>query len=331
MPVQLEAMENLAMRYRNALEAADLTAFSDLLDPDVQWGAPDDPRPECRTREQVLAWYRRARASGARARVSEVVVLGDRVLVGLVVSRNQAAIRGGEAERWQVLTVRDGRVIEIVGFDKRSDALARAEHPPALTTPITWVKPTHALSDELIELRLPDRSDATALHAYASQDDGLDGIWVPLTQGATLEECEALVDDWLAGWDNLDSRQGPALVIAEPDRAQLVGNVGLGDRGHGVVELTYGIAPDRRGHGYATRAARLTAGWLLTDQLASEVELRISQNNTLSQRAAAAAGFRLAGTFRSRVPATSDTFEDLRFVKHGANSAHDPNAMPTPL
>ena len=123
---QQEAIEVIAQQVRVALEAADLSAFSDLLDPDVHWGAPDASRPACKNRDHVLAWYHRGRESGVRAQVTEVVVLGDRILVGLIV-HPAANERGGAAPRWQVLTVRDGRVVDIVGFETRRDALARAE------------------------------------------------------------------------------------------------------------------------------------------------------------------------------------------------------------
>jgi ketosteroid isomerase-like protein len=120
------AMEALAQQVGVALEAADLSAFSDLLDPDVHWGAPDARRPACKNRDQVIAWYQRGRESGTRAHVTEVVVLGDRILVGLTVRGTQEAKeRGGAALRWQVLTVRGGRVVDIVGFDDRQDAVAR--------------------------------------------------------------------------------------------------------------------------------------------------------------------------------------------------------------
>jgi hypothetical protein len=60
-------------------------------------------------------------------------VTGDRIVVGLTVVGNQAGDDEIESvrERWQVLTVRDGRVIDIVGFDDRADAAARAGLPAA--------------------------------------------------------------------------------------------------------------------------------------------------------------------------------------------------------
>ena len=122
-----DAMDRLARQIRLALESADLSEFSDLLDPDVTWGAPDARHPTCKNRNQVLAWYERGRESGVRADVTEVVVTGDRILVGLTVRGTDGAReRGGAALRWQVLTVRGGRVVDIVGFDDRRDAEARA-------------------------------------------------------------------------------------------------------------------------------------------------------------------------------------------------------------
>jgi len=106
-----------------ALEDADLEGYRELLDPGVTWGAPDDPQPGCRNRDQVLAWYRKGRARGVRARVTETKVGVDCILVGLEVGDE-----GGDdatVRRWQVLTVRDGRIVDIRGFENRQTALAR--------------------------------------------------------------------------------------------------------------------------------------------------------------------------------------------------------------
>jgi ketosteroid isomerase-like protein len=125
-----EPMETLAAQVRLALDAADLEAFEELLDPDVTWGAPDARRPTCRNRAQVLRWYQRGRESGVRAKVSDVVVVGQKLLVGLTVRGSESAQDGGgAAPRWQVLTVRNGRVVDIVGFDDRSEAVDRAGSP----------------------------------------------------------------------------------------------------------------------------------------------------------------------------------------------------------
>ena len=320
MPEQPEGTARVAQQVRAALEAADLSAFGDLLDAEVQWGAPGAPFPVCRNREEVLSWYRHGRDAGVQARVTEVSVHGDRVLVGLRVTGGQAAGSGG-AERWQVLTVSGGRVAGIAGFGDRGDAVAyarQAQVPDRPAGPVRWPAPRGPLADDRVALRLPGLPDAAALQSYAAQDGGLDGTWVPLAAGASLEDCRALVRDWLAGWQGRPSFQGPSLVMVQAGQERLIGQVSLSDRGAGVTELAYGVAPDYRGRGYATAAARLAARWLLAGGLAREVELRIDPGNIASQRAAAAAGFSPAGTVTSEVPATGESYHDLRFVMRPA-------------
>jgi hypothetical protein len=119
--------ERLAELIGQALAAADLNAYADLLHPDVRWGAPGDPDPPCQNRAQVLAWYRGGRDAGVRARVTETIAVGDKILVGLQVSRteNERGLGGG-VDRWQVLTLRDGMVADIRGFDNRAEATAAA-------------------------------------------------------------------------------------------------------------------------------------------------------------------------------------------------------------
>src|SRR5436305_872333 len=116
----------IAERVRDALDGEDVSAMTELLDPAVRWGAPDDMDVGCQNRKQVIEWYRRGREAGARARVTEVVATEDKILVGLKVTGTPAAEgSGGEAERWQVLTVARGRIVDIRAFDDRAPAAAR--------------------------------------------------------------------------------------------------------------------------------------------------------------------------------------------------------------
>ena len=113
----------IAESVRTALDAEDLDAFADLLDPRVTWGAPGDPSPPCQNRNQVLAWYRQGKADGRHARVLDVTTHGDKVLVTMKVSDGQPHA-SHEHDRWQVLTVANGRVVDIRGYDDRDDAVA---------------------------------------------------------------------------------------------------------------------------------------------------------------------------------------------------------------
>jgi len=109
---------------RVALQSADLDAYRELLDPDVSWGPPDDEVSGCHTREEVLGWYQLARDSGVRADVIETAVKGDKILLGLKIHQAHQA-GDGDALRWQILGVVDGRVTDIRGFEERDEAVRR--------------------------------------------------------------------------------------------------------------------------------------------------------------------------------------------------------------
>ncbi len=119
------SMDELAELVRRAMVAEDLSAFTDLLDPDVTWGAPGARNPSCKNRSQVLKWYQRGRDAGVRGSVQDIEVLGDRLLVSMTVRGTETAEgRGGAALRYQVLSVRRGRIVDIVGFDDEAEALS---------------------------------------------------------------------------------------------------------------------------------------------------------------------------------------------------------------
>jgi len=67
MPERVPTIADVAVQIRRALESGDLSAFSDLLDPDMKLGAPGDPRPACQNSEQVIAWYERGPVDTTRS------------------------------------------------------------------------------------------------------------------------------------------------------------------------------------------------------------------------------------------------------------------------
>jgi RimJ/RimL family protein N-acetyltransferase len=103
-------------------------------------------------------------------------------------------------------------------------------------------------------------------------------------------------------------------VVTVPSELRFIGIVGLVDRGEGIVEMIYGIAPRWRGRGLASRAVRLASHWAASQPGVRTVELRIDQDLIDSQHVAANAGFVVAGTVTQFVPCTGETFEDLRYV-----------------
>ncbi len=114
----MRSIDEIADQVLQALGDGDLTAFEELLDPDVTWEAAAPGAPHCRNRAEVLAWYQQSLAAGVRSRVTEIQVAENRILLAL-----QVTGRAAEAiERWQVLDVRKGHIVEIVGFDDHGSA-----------------------------------------------------------------------------------------------------------------------------------------------------------------------------------------------------------------
>lgn len=171
--------------------------------------------------------------------------------------------------------------------------------------------PTAPLTDGVISLRPPTGADLAAVEYYAASPDRLDGIWMPVPQGASRQRLAAIIEDWLRAWDGGVSHNGPALLLELDGAARFLGHVGFEAREQGVIELNYGIAPDHRGRDLATRATVLAASWLLAERPVDAVELRIGQDHHASRRVADKAGFRLTGTIRQTVAGT--TYEDLRY------------------
>ena len=178
---------------------------------------------------------------------------------------------------------------------------------------MTWfTAPAEPLTDGVVRLWLPSPAagDIDAVRGYIEQQQ-LDGGWLP---GIPLVSAEQAISDWLNAWAGRPSRNGPLFVVTIPEEPRFIGIIGLKDRGQGVIEMIYGIAPRWRGRGLASRAARLAARWVLSLPGVTAVELRIDQDHTASQLVAANAGFSVAGTVTQFVPGTGETFEDLRYV-----------------
>lgn len=116
-------MAALAVSVKVAFEAADLSGIEALLSTDVHWGAPEQRVATCTNRGEVLRWYEAARDVGAQARVVETLILGRHLVIGMTVSGLPRAQRKKQPDvRWQVLSVTNGQVGEIRGYDTREEA-----------------------------------------------------------------------------------------------------------------------------------------------------------------------------------------------------------------
>lgn len=121
--VALLTMEMLVGEIRQAMETADLDAMAVLLAPDARWGAPEQEVPTCQNATQILAWYEMARDNGLRAEVVETFIITHNIVVAFkILATREGTPPSGDALRWQVLSVKDGRVAEIRGYDTRREA-----------------------------------------------------------------------------------------------------------------------------------------------------------------------------------------------------------------
>jgi len=115
-----------AARLRAALESGDLDALGALLDEHVRWGGEEETPETCHTRAAVLRRLARRRDDGVETSVLEVAPGDEAVLLGL---RMRRPVRGGfsrEHDVYQVLRLRNQRVVDIRGYPSRREAAARA-------------------------------------------------------------------------------------------------------------------------------------------------------------------------------------------------------------
>jgi hypothetical protein len=102
-------LADIGRKLRAAFESGDLDLFGSLLHPDVRWGGGPGG---CTSREQVLDWYRVLHDRRGPARVTEVMVRGDRVVLGLA------------GAPFQVFRVSGGSIVRVSGAEDREEALA---------------------------------------------------------------------------------------------------------------------------------------------------------------------------------------------------------------
>jgi ketosteroid isomerase-like protein len=102
---------------REAIEQGDLTAFEEVLAPDIVWVGLW-PGQLCRNRAEVLEMLKDARANGVEARPEIVRDEGDRFVVD-----PHLPIDG----RHQVFVLREGIVSEVRAYPDRAAAVAAME------------------------------------------------------------------------------------------------------------------------------------------------------------------------------------------------------------
>ncbi len=174
--------------------------------------------------------------------------------------------------------------------------------------------PAAPLTDGTVLLRLPDEHDGAAVRTYGQDPDIGETTWLPVPVPCPEEVAARLVQEFQEGWQG---RFGLTLVITLPPATDLVGVLHLSVHGAGVGEIGYGVAPQYRRRGLATRAVRLVAAWAFAQLGLTRLEIVVTAGGSqglASQRVAEKAGFVYAGLRRSHIPATGCDYEDPLYV-----------------
>jgi ketosteroid isomerase-like protein len=117
----------LLRRGWDAVARGDLEAVAEILHPDVRWygaGEHDDPGG-CHNRGEALAFIRRALADGVTSELLDVRDAGGRV-VAILQTHAPAEWCEGRGPHGEIVTIRDGRVVEMVVYPTVDEALVAA-------------------------------------------------------------------------------------------------------------------------------------------------------------------------------------------------------------
>ena len=113
-----------------SFQRGEIDAATEVLDPEVRWYGAGEPDAEgaCHNREQARAFIRRALQDGVSMELLEIRDAGEHRYVLVL----QPHVPGDWRERGphgEVVTVRDGKVTEMVVYPTIEDALTAAQLP----------------------------------------------------------------------------------------------------------------------------------------------------------------------------------------------------------
>jgi RimJ/RimL family protein N-acetyltransferase len=162
----------------------------------------------------------------------------------------------------------------------------QAAPPPASTVETARRRPPAdlELSDGVVLLRRWRPTDVDAL-AEIWQDrelQGRFGVEPPVTTGSSAAYIEGVAARW---------RDGLQVSVAVTVDGALVGGCDLDHLDTDRPDLGYWLAPEARGQGHATRAARLLLDWAAATLGVTDVCIEVEPDNASSIAVAARLGF----------------------------------------
>ena len=111
----------------DAFTRGDVDAAVAALDPEVRWYGAGDPDGEgaCHNRDEAASFIRRALADGLTAELLDVWEADDR-MVAVIHTHAPPDTERSPEPHGELVTVRDGKVTEMVVYPTVDDALAAA-------------------------------------------------------------------------------------------------------------------------------------------------------------------------------------------------------------
>jgi SnoaL-like domain len=117
-------MEVMAARIRTSFNARDIDTFRSLIAESATWGSDPDAPQTCRSRNDIVATYKRLLAEGVSGRVVETTAGPGGVAALLEVEWPDPGHEGRGPTFYHVFLVADGLITKIEGHDDRDLALA---------------------------------------------------------------------------------------------------------------------------------------------------------------------------------------------------------------
>jgi uncharacterized protein len=111
----------------DAFARGDIAAATRVLAPEVRWYAAGDADAEgaCHNREQAIAFIRRSLAQGVTAELLDIHDVGERLVV-VIHAHTPPEWESRPEPHGELLTLRDGKVTEMVVYPTVDEALTAA-------------------------------------------------------------------------------------------------------------------------------------------------------------------------------------------------------------
>jgi ketosteroid isomerase-like protein len=121
-------IELLHLAWEAMSSAGDLSVLEGALDPEAKWRGVEDGPWICENRKMILEVMERNLHDGLVGRIEETVEVGGRIVVAFRPDRPRHDGRPlDQGIAYVVVTMRDGRVIELKGCADRAAAMAYAQ------------------------------------------------------------------------------------------------------------------------------------------------------------------------------------------------------------